>query len=279
MNRPVVPHRPGPASATPWRRRCLAATATALLALSAGAGAAWAQERVVTPQLCALRDGGGSGTVTLSTGCLSSSFERLDGSPAVVVDELNATVLIEGGFRYNVPANGIATTDCGGGVIEQMAVESLSARRYRVLANGAYQGVLDLTTEAQACTAPEGAPGIDPATLERDWKATDRPRWGRLTAPRIVDLLPRLVRDFPSTIEGRPTVTVEIARSPSDGSNGPRLEIHASGTGYPDDSVNGVRFVLLASPHPDGWRMDELWRQNLCARGERAGQWTADRCS
>ncbi|MEL7173638.1 MAG: hypothetical protein AAFN05_11840 [Pseudomonadota bacterium] len=272
---PPVPPRPRLATVLSWRRSCLAAAALATL----GTTFAAAQERVVTPQLCALRGGGDSGTVTLSTGCLSSSFQRLDGSPAVVVDEESATILIEGGFRYNTPAGGVATTDCGGGVIEQMAVESLSARRYRVLADGAYQGVLDLTTEAQACTAPEGAPAIDPAELERDWKGTDRPRWGKLIAPRIVDLLPRLVRDFPANIEGRPTVTVEIARSPSEGDSGPRLEVHATGTGYPDDSVTGVRFVLFASPHPDGWRMDELWRQNLCARGERAGQWTAERCS
>ncbi|MEO0428189.1 MAG: hypothetical protein AAF160_12215 [Pseudomonadota bacterium] len=282
MNRPAIT-RCLPAPFAKRRRFGLRAAprvglGIALLSAIALPGTVWGEERAVTPQLCALRSGAEGGTLTLSSGCQSSSFERLAGSPAVTVEEERATISIEGAFRYQVPANGIATADCGGGVIEQVTVESLGARRYRVLADGAYQGVLDLTTEAQSCTAPEGAKGIEPEVLESAWKGMDRPRWGKLTAPRVVDLLPRLVRGFPTTVEGRPTVDIEIARSPGDGPDGPRLEVHATGTGYPDDSVTGVRFVLFASPHPDGWRLDELWRQNLCARGTLAGQWTAERC-
>ncbi|MEM7500294.1 MAG: hypothetical protein AAF371_20225 [Pseudomonadota bacterium] len=287
--RETMPRRPADAPGSlalgveghePPRQRRLSRAGTLLAALAfmatGWAGGAAAEERSIVPQLCAAR-GESGGTVTLSTGCVSSSFQRLDGSPAVTVEDDRATIRLEGGFRYEVPT-GATLTDCAGGAIEQVRVESLGARRYSVFADGAYQGILDLTTEPQACTAPESAAGFDAERDGADWKATDRPRWGRLTAPRLVDLLPRLVRDYPTAIEGRPTVEIEIAPSPLNGPDGPRLEVRATGTGYPDDAVTGVRFVLLASPHPDGWRMDELWRQNLCARGSSAGQWTADRC-
>ncbi|MEM8820505.1 MAG: hypothetical protein AAGE90_13400 [Pseudomonadota bacterium] len=248
-----------------------------LIALFAAPGAG-AEERQITPQLCAARTGDG-GTATLSSGCVSSSLTRLDGTPTLEVMEDRALITITGSFRYDAPANGIALTDCGGGAIEQIALPTLSARRYIVTHDGGRLGVLDLTTEPQACVAADSdRPGFDRESDGANWQPSDRPAWGKRTAARLLDLLPRPVRAFPASLEGAPEVSVDFARSPSEGPDGPRIELRAMLTGLPDDSVEGVRYIVLATPHPDGWRLDEMWRQLLCARGGAAGQWQAARC-
>jgi len=55
-----------------------------------------------------------------------------------------------------------------------------------------------------------------------------------------------------------------------------RIEEH----GYLDDSVSGRR--TFAAAHRDAqtgmWRVKDPWHRFMCARGERAGQWSSARC-
>lgn len=116
---------------------------------------------------------------------------------------------------------------------------------------------------------------------ERDagaWRAIDEADWGQRTARAPMGLMPPLTANFPETIEGYPTLQIHLGRSPVPGPKSARIEIHLEVGGVLDDAIRSIRWIGLASPHFEGWVLDGLWTQELCARGEMAGKWTAGPC-
>jgi hypothetical protein len=88
-------------------------------------------------------------------------------------------------------------------------------------------------------------------------------------------------------MEGRPSAEITISRAKwrrlpwqklSDYSF---MAIQIEEHGYLDDSVSGKRLFASAKQHPQTgeWRVTGQWHQFMCARGERAGQWSAKPCS
>ena len=92
----------------------------------------------------------------------------------------------------------------------------------------------------------------------------------------------------PETTEGRPTAQIDMRRanwrrewkgfdSPNYGQ--PFIAVTITQHGYLDDSVSGGRYFAEIRQDENGqWKLDGFWRQNMCARGTYAGQWTKERC-
>ena len=60
--------------------------------------------------------------------------------------------------------------------------------------------------------------------------------------------------------------------------NADSLMVRITNTGYLDDSVSGEKFAAIITRNAEGWYLDSLWRQNLCARGKNAGKWIKKAC-
>ena len=119
-----------------------------------------------------------------------------------------------------------------------------------------------------------------------DWIGRDEEKPAPITAPTLGGLAAQLLGDHPESDEGRPSAEIEI--SPAQWQRRPwdkladrtfmaiRIEEH----GYLDDSVSGRRtFAAARRDDKSGqWRIAGLWRQYMCARGERAGQWSGKPC-
>jgi hypothetical protein len=77
----------------------------------------------------------------IASGCLSTS-QGYKGEFEVSVDANTATIAINGEFKPTRHSP-IGTTDCMGSRVISEEAEAAGPRRYSVLVNGAYRGVLD----------------------------------------------------------------------------------------------------------------------------------------
>lgn len=275
----------------------------AVFALAASALAAEAQARVGT--ICLdLPSGAGTVKASISSGCLPTSPQH-KGAFDIAVDGDTATISIEGGFSP-VREQRIGTADCMGSQTIEQDARAAGPRRYSVVVNGQYRGVLDASDTmfgrraVSACFA-----GRSEVALARPEKVTTyvrsqfrgwipRPK-GKPAQPlyaaryaTLGDAAAALLGNHPESFEGRPSaeVTISPARWRRMGLEKPPGRVNAfmaiqiEEHGFADDSVSGKRTFASAVPDEKrgGWRIDWHWHQFMCARGERSGQWTNEPC-
>jgi len=214
-------------------------------------------------------------TLIVSNRCVSSSYKYEGHDIEATVEQERAWIRIEGGFNYTPPASGIGTTDCGGAKQLKIKVPGAEARRYSVVHNSTYLGLIDFTAKQGRICASERTHSAFPTAAElKKWTAVDIAEWKPGTAPSLMELIAPVFDGHPEAVEGRPTLSVEIEEAPKDDA----MQIMVRMTGYLDDSVSGEEFAGLAAMGRDGWVLKGLWKRQLCVRGPTAGQWTAEPC-
>lgn len=274
----------------------------ALAALAASMMATQAQARV--GQICLeLPVGANTLKAEIASGCLPTS-PRYEGAFDIQVDAATASIAINGSFTQIGEAR-IGTTDCMGARVLEQDTDAAGPRRYSVLVNGQYRGTLDASDTMFGMQAVrecfEGLNQIQQPRPERlttymrehfrDWIA--RPR-GKTTDPlyttnyaTIGEAAAALLGTHPEGQEGRPSAEIIISKGqwrgrpflkpPAVRFMAVRIEEH----GYLDDSVSGKRTFAELKQHAQTgeWRIAGHWHQFMCARGERAGRWSAQLCN
>lgn len=274
-----------------FRRAALFAVSGSLLATSA-------QARV--GEVCLeLPSGASTVKARIASGCLPTT-PRYEGAFAIEVDTSRAVIAITGGFTQIGEAR-VATADCMGSRVLEQEAEAAGPRRYSVLVNGRFVGVLDASdteygmravTKCFAGRSQVRVPSPEVTFTYRrdqfaDWIVRDTSDVAEpATFPTLGLLAAHILGMHPETGEGRPSAEITISpaqwrRHPWERAQGRdfmavRVEEH----GYGDDSVSGKRSFAAAQfdPESGAWRIAGAWYQWMCSRGERAGQWSAEPC-
>ena len=227
--------------------------------------------------ICAQLDPGkGQTIVTIDNGCISSSRKYLGNDFRVNVDQRTAFITITGDYRYKDPAGGIGTTDCAGAKKLTFRQPGFGKRLFGVIHNNRYRGRIDLTGTAQPACVRQHSFRQQPqrytanGLAARGFATVDPASWPTRSAASLIGIF-----SHPESTEGRPTMRLEIGA----GGKAGVLVVEITQHGLLDDSVSAQRFVGHVKEGGKGWQLVGLWKQSLCARGERAGQWTPGACS
>lgn len=275
----------------------------AAIALSAVAVSAQAQAQAKVGTIC-LELPAGAGTVKaqIASGCLPTSPQH-KGAFSVEVDAERAVIAVDGSFKPTREQR-IGTADCMGSRTIEQESEAAGPRRYSVVVNGEYRGVLDASDTqlgmraVKECFAgsaqvhqrrPEVPATYHPAEF-KDWigRAKGKPSNPLYTSGYATpaQAAAALIGDYPESMEGRPSAAITISKAqwrrfryqkpPQVHFIAVRIEEH----GFLDDSISGKRtFAELRHNSQSGeWRIAGHWYQFMCARGERSGQWSANPC-
>jgi hypothetical protein len=123
-----------------------------------------------------------------------------------------------------------------------------------------------------------------------DWRAVPEDQWASWRGASVTTLLEPLLGHAPESLEGRPDITIRIEKKlwRKTSFKGvrpgrritfePFIAVSITRHGLADDSVQGDRHFVAVLQDIDGWKVDKLWSQQMCARGENAGQWTSAPC-
>ena len=249
--------------------------------------------------------GAGIAKAEIASGCLPTSPDY-EGDFEISVDAGTATIAINGAYTQVGDAR-IGTMDCMGSQIIEQEAKAAGPRRYSVVINGQYRGVIDASDTrygmrpVRECFAGRGQvvnprPELD-TTYHRqqfsDWiehpRGMGKPRMDPVFRTRyatLADAAAALLGNHPEGMEGRPSVEVTISKAQWRGRPftkapaRPFMAVEIEEHGYLDDSVSGKR--TFAEIRPDaksnGWRIVGRWHQYMCARGETAGQWVGKPC-
>jgi hypothetical protein len=282
---------------TSLRRLALLALGTALMSTQAYARVG---------QVCLeLPAGAGIVKAEIGSGCLPTSPGH-KGEFETKVDRSSATISINGAYRQVGNAR-IGTTDCMGSQVIRQEVEAAGPRRYSVLINGQYSGVIDASDTrygmrtVKECFAGSSQvqvprPEVEAVFLRqhfRDWIARPRGSGKQTTDPiyranysTVAEAVAVLLGNHPEGMEGRPSAKVTISKARWRG--GPFVKppalrfmaVQIEEHGYLDDSVSGKRTFADIRPNREtgGWRIVGHWHQVMCARGDKAGQWSGEPC-
>ena len=276
------------------RKGALIAVSVALLSTQAHARAA---------QVC-LELPAGASTVKaqISSGCLSSS-PGYEAAFSVSVDAAEAVIAIDGDFKAKREMR-VVTADCMGARTIEKEAEAAGPRRYSVMVNGQYRGVLDASDTQFGMRAVkecfEGRGQIQRPRPERvttyrpgmfnDWIGRKK---GQPSNPvhqqgykTLGFLAAALLGNHPENKEGRPSAQIKISKAAWQFGGFPKppipyfMAIEVEEHGYLDDSVSGKRTFaeIRQDPETGEWRIAGHWYQLMCARGEHAGQWSAQPC-
>lgn len=273
----------------------------AAFALSAVALTAQAHAKVGTVCL-ELPAGAGMVKAEIASGCLPTS-PQYDGAFTVVVDAQRAVIAIDGSFKPTREQR-VSTADCMGSRTIEQESEAAGPRRYSVMVNGEYRGVLDASDTqfgmraVKDCFAgsgrvqqrrPEVIVSYNPASF-KDWIGQSK---GKPSNPLYTNTYAApaqaaaaLIGNHPQSKEGRPSAQITISKARWRFGGFPRppipyfMAIQIEEHGYLDDSVSGKRTFAAVKQDPTTgeWRIGRHWHQFMCARGERAGQWSAQPC-
>lgn len=282
---------------TPIRRLALLALGTAFISTQAHAR--------VGHVCLELPAGAGIVKAEIGSGCLPTS-PGYEGEFEIKVDGNSATISIDGAYEQVGDAR-IGTADCMGSQVINQDAEAAGPRRYSVLVNGVYRGVIDASETrygmrpVKECFASRSQvqlprPEVETMYLRqqfRDWIARPRASGKQSNDPiyranfaSVAEAVAALLGGHPEAMEGRPSAKVTISRArwrggpfakpPAPEFMAVQIEEH----GYLDDSVSGKRTFADVRPNRDGggWRIVGHWHQWMCARGERAGQWSGKPC-
>jgi len=220
--------------------------------------------------------------LTAHTGCVSSSFRKLGNNIRFEVDEDRALITGTGYFTYKSPKSRAAKTDCQGAAKLTIELPDVDARRYAVVINGKYRGVLDFTQSAKPPRLTTGATKLRARgktgilarmQLSNAYASVNLDNWTSRSAASVMDLFRPITKGHPESLEGRPEMDISLRGGPKS------VTVKITSYGYLDDAVAGGKYLGVVTKTADGWYLDSLWQQNLCARGKKAGQWSKGPCS
>ena len=281
------------------RYKCLRSAAVFAIASCAMTAQAQASVGNVCLELPA---GAGIVKAEIASGCLPTSPGH-EGAFQINVDASTATIAINGAYEP-VREQLIGTMDCMGSQVIEQEAKAAGPRRYSVMINGRFSGVIDASDTTygmravRECFADHSqVQGARPETLTvykremfRDWIA--RPK-GKTTDPlytssytTIGDAVAALLGNHPESMEGRPSAEITVSKGEWRGfqfRKPPRVRfmaIQIEEHGYLDDSISGKRTFaeLRRNPQTGAWSIGGHWHQFMCARNERAGQWSGEPC-
>ncbi|MEL6878689.1 MAG: hypothetical protein AAGL68_11420 [Pseudomonadota bacterium] len=268
-------------------------TGAAMIAIAAQAQAAQARIAYICPTLDTRTD---ELTVRISSGCMSSSTKYIGNDLVLEVDQETASIRVTGDMEYS-SGGPIQTADCMGQKQIVLAASGVEARQYSVSYGDTYLDTIDLIEEPspKQCLSPNrrmrvggGGENVAYRMSFKDWNADPIESWSEWRGSSVLDLLSPILDGHPESMEGRATAEIDIKRMqwlryPSSNitklDRTPFIAVKIIQHGYLDDSVSGGRYFAEVRMEETGqWKLDGLWSQNMCARGEHAGQWTATRC-
>lgn len=273
----------------------------AAFALSAVALSAQAQARV-GPICLELPAGAGTVKAKISSGCLPTSPQH-KGAFSIEVDAERAVIAVDGSFKPTREQR-IGTADCMGSRTIEQESEAAGPRRYSVVVNGEYRGILDASDTQFGMRAVKdcfaGSRQVQQRRPEaiasyrlgffKDWIGRSKgepsnPLYTNAYAT-TAEAAAALVGNHPEGMEGRPSAQITISKAKWQFAGFPKppipyfMAIQIEEHGYLDDSVSGKRTfaALKQDPVTGEWRIGRHWYQFMCARGKRAGQWSAKPC-
>lgn len=267
--------------------KCFAALASLAFASQAHAQAA-GNIGFICPELNAST---GQLEVRVSNSCLTGGSRIVSQDLMLEVDQQHALINVTGGFEVS-PGTLVGNAYCAAPEVVPLQASEVEARRYTVLYEGEYLGMADfLSDEDQpGClniselTASAAGRDIlrlsfaewddDPVDGWRDWRGSDP-----------LSLLSPILATHPEALEGRPSVSIEMEKlnwrgmqNVVSGAPSELIGVWITRHGFADDAVSGDRYFAAVIFDDEGWRIDWLWGQTMCARGDQAGQWTTARC-
>lgn len=230
---------------------------------------------------------------TARTGCLSSGKRDVENSLALEVDNESAVIRVTGEFQVEYQFH-IGPTDCMGSSTISLTAEGAAPRRYSVIYGERMLGVADFTqtTDEAMCFDSGRFDSALPTYTHRnfsDWSTTQFKGWQDWRGADLPTLLAPLIEQMPASHEGRPSFKLEVekalwlprvVRKPF----GPArqrqevLTVRLTQHGILDDAISGMRLFAIARQTGKGWRLQNIYSQQMCARGQRAGQWSSAPC-
>ena len=229
---------------------------------------------------------------SLRTRCLGSGARETTNTLALEVNPERALIAISGTYETRRTFH-IGTADCMATQSFDLTASQVDQRRYSFVFDDRGLGVFDATqsdTEKQcyALTALRSETRLAQREFEGWAMLEDHELWG-MSAPQVSDIVAAMIGAEPETLEGKPETDIKIERirwmpsivpkpvGPSEQGHD-ALAIRLTRHGLLDDSVSGERITAILRPAENGWKVNLLYGQIMCARGANAGQWTAERC-
>lgn len=266
--------------------------------LAASAGTAFVQPALAQSNvsyICpSLNSGTGMLTVKVDTGCMTGMARYRDNDLKLVVDQNRALISVTGSINFHPIDSPAVIQDCRGARQFALSASGIEPRRYTVMFNGSHLGIADTLSESPsaACMyAVRHRRGSDIQHINQrsfhDWSDDPMHGWREWRGASVAALLAPIWEGHPDTTEGRPVVDLKIekriwnVRWPSrhkPWKSEPFVAVWITRHGLLDDSVSGDRFFAELRHDSTGWRIETLFGQNMCVRGEKAGQWTAGPC-
>jgi hypothetical protein len=212
---------------------------------------------------------------------------------ALEVDQERAHIELSGDIRFHPIGSPAVTADCAGAQSFTLSAKDIEPRRYTLSYAGGQLGHVDLVDGAEPPTCfgtkrsklRSRLQVINPASFS-DWAFDPQGDWRDWRGTSVTELLEPLLGSAPESLEGRPEIEITMEKRlwqpghlKSGGSRRrPFMAVSVTRHGFGDDSVLGDRYFIAVMKRPEGWRVDKLWRQQMCARGQYAGQWTGAAC-
>lgn len=257
-------------------------------ALAMQAGAAQARVQYICPELDTASN---RLSVNVKSGCMSSSTSYIANDLAVEVDQQRAHITITGDIEFGGGGR-IVTADCMGAQSITLTADGIEARRYTVSYGDSYIGLANLLDDP----APKQCLQTDQAKLAyryptihktefRDWSTDLFPGHKEWRSATPMDLVSKVLGTFPETDEGKFDMELSFKKMMWAGwpaqrtlpPHEPFLAVRIERHGLLDDSVSGDRY-FIAMRFDGEWKIEQLWGQSMCGRGDNAGQWTGKPC-
>ncbi|MDH3742558.1 MAG: hypothetical protein OER56_13275 [Hyphomicrobiales bacterium] len=221
-------------------------------------------------------------TFDVSTGCTSSSYAYIGNNVNVVVDEERAVVRVTGRFDYQKrSSNNVAKADCMAAKRVSIEVAGVEGRRYRLMENGKFRGVVDFSEAAnrQCIGSKRSVSKVGSVSIANAGSGMKLARQLLKTqsAATIQEIIAPLLAAHAISAGSRASLSLDINVKDDKAVRATayaRLTAH----GLADDSVSGVRYTIGFASQGEVWRVSGMRRENMCARGSQAGQWTSNPC-
>lgn len=232
-------------------------------------------------------------SVKVATGCITG-MARLKGQDLqLIVDQDRALISVTGEINFHKIERQVVSADCNGRESFTLDGGVIEPRRYNVVYRNETLGALDLLGEAEAtdCLKPSRASRgsskdmVNPGTFN-EWAFDEQGAWQEWRGGSVTALLKPILGNHVEAMEGKPGLTVSMKQARWYHWAFPKLPVgqkdflgvEIERTGIADDAVSADRYFVAVVQSEDGWRVDKLWRQQMCARGKFAGQWTEQNC-
>ncbi len=214
--------------------------------------------------------------ITVSTGCISSSLRHMGNNINFSIDEERALITGTGYFAYGrLSKSKFAKADCMGAAKQTFKLPNVEQRRYTVIVNGKYRGVLDFTRSGKPprLTTKSNKTNLSSKTkINNTYAPVNLENWTPRNADSVMELFHPITKGHPESLEGRPEMEISMRTGPNS------VTVNITSYGYLDDSVAGGKYRGVVTRKDGRWYLDSLWQQNLCARGKKAGQWSKTPC-